>query len=357
MQPTTLQLGAMATIINTTAKKLYAKTQPSQKYMEYLQYMTKREEADQQNVEAGITGLAMASFIADGGIPAPDASIAGFQKTYTQQQLRMDTRISFQTYFYMFKVGDRSKITEGLGKALEKKILAVETSIEQAKEYLGQALLQQGFSTSFSFVPLGLVTATATTINTTTADGVQYWSRNHLREDGGANWSTVIEVGATPSPVPSMAALEAMHQLQSLKKNGRGAPFASQIDKIVAAKGSGAYQTLLRIKKDLDKGMYAATTPGVAGSFNESTTIDTFELIGLKRWGNLGLDGLSWGGFDSTLNNEEYGFQYIESLPTMMVDLPQQTNYDYLLSGTSMFTMGATDLRNWMWSAGDGTSF
>ena len=357
MNPSTLSLGAMTTIINTEAKKLFPKVQPSEVYKDYLKYMTKVEVNDRQEVESGITDLSMSGFIPDGGIPSPDAPIAGFQKTYTQQQMRKDARITYQTYFWMFKNGDRSKITQGLGKALEKKIIDPMNSIEKAKEYLGQCLLQQGFNTSFTFVPVGDVTAASTTINTTTADGVEYWSRNHLREDGGANWSTVIEVGATPSPVPSIPALEAMHQLQALKKDGRGAPLASAIDTIVVRKGTQAHMTLLRIKKMLDKGMYPSNTPGTNGSFNEATTIDSFEIIALKAWENTALSALSWGGFDSTMNNEEYGFTYRESDPTHMVELPVQTNYDYLLSATSMFTMGATDLRNWMWSAGDGTTF
>lgn len=357
MHPTTLQLSAMSTILNTQAKTVYAKVQPSEKYQDYLKFMTKTVTYDLNKVQTGITDLSMGAFVADGGIATPDAPIAGFSKTYTQQQLRKDTRISFQTMFFLFKKGDRSEINKGIGQALEKKVLDVENAIEKAKEYLAQALLQQGFNTSFVFVPLGDVTATATTINTTTADGVEYWSRDHLREDGGANYSTVIETATTPSPKPSVAALEAMHQLQGLKKDGRGAPLASEIDTIIAAKATPAYQTLLRLKKDLDAGRYPATTPGTNGSFNEATTIPSFNLIGLKRWGTLGLDGLSWGGFDSTMIDEEYGFLYIESCPTMMVDLPQQTNYDYLMSATSLFTMGATDLRPWMWSAGDETTF
>jgi len=357
MNPTTLQLGPMQSIINTTAKQLFPKVELKNKYDEYMKFMTKSETSDRQEVQAGITGLSMAEFITEGGIPVPDAPIAGFQKIYTQQQLRKDARIGFQTYLYMFKKGDRSKITEGLGKDLEKKIVDVKKSIEQTKEYYAQCLLQQGFNTSFVFSPVNNVTAQARVVDTTAADGVEYWSRNHLREDGGANWSTVIEDGATPSPVPSVAALEAMHIIHGLKKDGRGNPLNSSIDTVICAKNTQVHQTLIRIKKDLDAGRYPAQLPGQNGSFNEATTIPSFDLVALKRWQGQGLSGLSWGGFDSTLNSDEMGFRFIESLPLTMVDLPQQTNYDYLLSATTMFEMGCTDIRPWMWSAGDSVTF
>ena len=73
---------------------------------------------------------------------------------------------------------------------------------------------------------------------------------------------------------------------------------------------------------------------------------------------NLGLTGLAWGMFDSNMMNEDYGFKYIEALPTRaepaVVDL--LGNQDLVLNFNSLAVMGASDLRGWMFSAGDGTT-
>jgi len=356
MNPTTLQLAAMSTVLNTTAKDLYPIVETKNKYDSFMKFMNKQTSYDRQKVDAGITGLSMASFVSEGGIPTPDAPIAGFQKVYTQQQIRKDSRLGFYTFYYMFKIGDKSKITEGLGQELKKVIVNNKEALDQTKDYYAQTLLAQGFTTSFVFSPLNDVYGQTRVVDTTTADGVQFWSTAHLREDNGPNWSTVIFDGATPSPEVSMAALESMHVIHGLKKDGRGMPYLSQIDTIFCVANTPTHQTLKRIKKDLDAGRYPAQLPGQNGSFNEAPTISSFEILALPRYGGLALPATAWGGFDSTKVSDEEGFQYIVTLENTMVDLPQQANYDYLLSATAMFEMGCTNIRPFMYSAGDNTT-
>jgi hypothetical protein len=60
---------------------------------------------------------------------------------------------------------------------------------------------------------------------------------------------------------------------------------------------------------------------------------------------------------DSNMKNQDYGFLYIEALPTRaepaVVDL--LGNQDLVLNFNSLAVMGASDLRGWVWSAGDGS--
>ena len=58
------------------------------------------------------------------------------------------------------------------------------------------------------------------------------------------------------------------------------------------------------------------------------------------------------------MKNQDFGFLYIEALATRaepaVVDL--LGNQDLVLNFNSLAVMGASDLRGWMWSAGDGAT-
>jgi len=62
--------------------------------------------------------------------------------------------------------------------------------------------------------------------------------------------------------------------------------------------------------------------------------------------------------FDSKMMNQDFGFLYIEALATRaepaVIDL--LGNQDLVLNFNSLAVMGASDLRGWMWSDGDGNT-
>ena len=82
------------------------------------------------------------------------------------------------------------------------------------------------------------------------------------------------------------------------------------------------------------------------------------KIIELSPYQNLGLDGLMWGMCDSKMTGKDYGFMYIEALATRaepaVVDL--LGNQDLVLNFNSLAVFRASDLRGWMWSAGDGVT-
>lgn len=336
-----------AVIVNNVLKHIAPKVSPTIR-SEYLDFMYKVDNSERTYTDVGVTGLGMAQIIADGGIGASDAPIQGYSKNYVQMHFTKKVRLTFQSNFFLFESA-ASKIKG----AVKSKILEGKNSIEHAKNYLAQSLLAQGFETSFTWTPINSV-GTATPVATVGADAVEYWSQAHPREDGGAAWSNVIVDGATSSPQFTYSSLLAARRLHAEKKDGRGNPLISDLDSLLCRKGSTTAQFAKTIKATIDKGL----APQQTNVFNNAPATDTFKIIELSPYQNLGLDGLMWGMFDSKMVNEDFGFKYIEALPTRaepaVVDL--LGNQDLVLNFNSLAVMGASDLRGWMWSAGDGAT-
>lgn len=325
---------------------------------EYLGYFNKRTTKERIATDLGVTGLGMAGFVADGGIAPSDAPIQGFQTTYTQQHLTHKVRLSFQTYYFMYQNGDAVGVTKGMIK----EIVNLKDALTHAKNYYAQNFLSQGFGTSFVFTPLNNIGFIPVTTATLTGDGVKFFSTAHLSENGSTTFSnvcnTVANGSGTPSPVFTYDNYAVMHQIHALKKDGRGNPFNSTIDTLLSVKGSSTAQTMKRIKGDLDKGRYPASTPGTNGSYEEAASVASFNMIELMNYGGTGVQPLAWYGFDSNLKNDDYGFQYIESMTDSMTDwfIDQAGNQDAIMNANCLCTFGAADLRIFMASAGDGAS-
>lgn len=336
-----------AVIVNNTLKHIAPKVSPSVR-AEYLDFMFKVSGAERIYSDVGVTGLGMAQIITDGGIGASDAPIQGFSKNYTQMHFTKKVRLTFQSNFFLFE-----SAAAKIKGAVKSKVLEGKNAIEHAKNYFAQSLLAQGFLTSFTWTPINAV-GQSTVVSTLGADAVEYWTQAHPREDGGAVWSNVIVDGATNSPQFTYSSLLAARRLHSLKKDGRGLPFMSDLDTLVCRKGSNTAQFAKTIKATIEKGLAPAQT----NVFNNAPATDTFKVVELSPYESLALDGLQWGMFDSKLVNEDFGFKYVEALPTRaepaVVDL--LGNQDLVLNFNSLCVMGASDLRGWMWSDGDGAT-
>jgi hypothetical protein len=335
-----------AIIVNNVLKHVAPKTSPTVR-AEYLDWMYKVDNNERIYTDIGVTGLGMAEIIPDGGIGASDAPIQGFTKNYVQMHFTKKVRLTFQSNFFLFE-SSAAKIKA----SVKSKVLEGKNAIEHAKNYLSQSLLAQGFNTSFTWTPINNV-GVPTPISTLGADAVEYWSQTHPREDGGPVWSNVI-VDVLPSPQFTYSALLAARRQQALKKDGRGNPLISQLDTLVCRSGSATAQFAKTIKGTIDKGL----APQQANLFNNAPATDTFKVVELSPYENLAMSGLAWGMMDSTMVNQDYGFLYIEALPTRaepaIVDL--LGNQDLVMNFNSLAVMGASDLRGWMWSAGDGST-
>lgn len=335
-----------AVIVNNVMKYVAPKVAPEIR-SEYLDFMYKVTDNQRIYSDVGVTGLGMGEIIPDGGVGNSDAPIQGYAKNYTQMHFTKKVRLTFQSNFFLFE-GAAAKI-KGTVKS---KVLEGKNAIELAKNYLAQCLLAQGFGTSFTWVPINNV-GTPTPMSTLGADAVPYWSAVHPREDGGPTWSNVI-VDVVPSPQFTYSSLLAARRQQSLKKDGRGLPLMSTLDTLVVRDGSTSAQFAATIKGTIDKGL----APQQTNLLNNAPATDTFNIIKLSPFENLGMTGLMWGMFDSKLKNQDYGFLYIESLATRAEPAVVDAlgNQDLVMNFNSLATLGASDLRSWMWSAGDGVT-
>jgi len=335
-----------AVIVNNVLKHIAPKTSPTVR-AEYLDFMHKVADGQRIYSDTGVTGLGMAEIIPDGAVGASDAPIQGFSKNYVQMHFTKKVRLTFQSNFFLFE-SSAAKIKG----TVKQKVLDGKNALEHAKNYLGQSLLAQGFNTSFVWTPINSV-GTPTPISTLGADAVEYWTTLHPQEDGGPVWNNVI-IDVVPSPQFTYSSLLAARRQQALKKDGRSLPLMSTLDTLVCRKGSATEQFAITIKGTIDKGL----APQQTNLFNNAPATSTFKIVALSPYENLGLTGLAWGMFDSNMMNADYGFLYIEALPTRaepaVVDL--LGNQDLVLNFNCLSVMGASDLRGWMWSAGDGVT-
>lgn len=333
-----------AVIVNNVRKTIAPKVSPTVE-AEYLKYMKKIDHGERIYSDTGVTGLGMGEIIPDGGIGSSDAPLQGFSKNYTQLHFTKKVRLTFQSNFFLFESAAK-KIKENV----KKKILEGKNAIEHAKNYFGQALLANGWGTSFTWTPINSV-GTPTPVTTLGADGVSYWDTLHPREDGGPVWSNVVVDGATPSPLFSYTSLLAARRQHADKKDGRGMPMMSKLDRLVVRSGSNAEQLAKTIKGTIDKGL----APQQTNIFNNAPATDSFEIVSLANYGSLGLTGVMWFMFDSSMVTEDYGFLYIESLATRAEPavIDALGNQDLVMNFNSLSIMGASDLRGWMASAGD----
>ena len=336
-----------AVIVNNVLKHVAPKVSPTVK-AEYLDFMHKVDNNERTYTDVGVTGLGMAEIITDGGIGASDAPIQGYSKNYVQMHFTKKVRLTFQTNFFLFE-----SAAAKIKGSVKSKVIEGKNAIEHAKNYLAQSLLAQGFTTSFTWVPINSV-GTPTAIATIGADAVEFWTQAHPREDGGTAWSNVIVDGATSSPQFTYSSLLAARRLHSVKKDGRGNPLISDLDTLIVRRGSASAQFARTIKATIDKGL----APQQTNLFNNAPATDTFKIVELSPYENLAMDGLMWGMFDSKMMNQDFGFLYIEALPTRaepaVVDL--LGNQDLVLNFNSLAVMGASDLRGFMWSDGDGAT-
>ncbi len=335
-----------AVIVNNVLKYIAPKVAATTR-SEYLDFMFKVTDNQRIYSDTGVTGLGMAEIIPDGGVAVSDAPIQGYSKNYVQMHFTKKVRLTFQSNFFLFE-----SAAAKIKGTVKSKVLEGKNAIELAKNYLAQCLLAQGTGTSFTWVPINSV-GTPTPISTLGADAVAYWSASHPREDGGPVWSNII-VDVVSNPQFTYSSLLAARRQQSLKKDGRGMPLMSSLDTLVARAGSITAQFAKTIKGTIDKGL----APQQVNLFNNAPATDTFKVVELSPFENQGLTGLMWGMMDSKMMNQDYGFLYIEALPTRaepaVIDL--LGNQDLVLNFNSLAQMGASDLRGWMWSAGDGTS-
>lgn len=344
--------GNYSTILDARLKHLYPVV-PGKVQDEFSQYTNKVVEKQLTYLTESVAGLAMGQIVGEGQVPASDAPIQGFLKVFTQGIFTHRMRLTRRAFYYLFEAKDGAKIDA----KLRKQITSLKDSITHLKNYYSQGLLANGFSTSYTFTPINGFSGSVN-VDTTGADGVAYWSASHPRIDGGTAWSNLVFSG-TVNPLFSFTALIAARAQQTNKKDGRGMPLTgSSLDSIIFQKDSQAYFLATSLKKTLELGKFPSTTNTTVtmaspANFMDGSPTETFKIIGLSPYGSLGVSSIMWFMFDSSYVNDDFGFQFIESMPEELNQVQDNLGAgDMVWTITTYCQFGANDLLYWMASNG-----
>jgi len=344
--------GNYATILDARLKHLYGVV-PGKVTDEFSQYTNKVVEKQLTYLTESVAGLAMGQIIGEGQVPASDAPIQGFLKVFTQGIFTHRMRLTKRAFYYLFEAKDGAKIDS----KLRKQITSLKDSLTHLKNYYSQALLANGWATSFTFTPINGFSGSVN-VDTTGADGVAYWSASHPRIDGGTAWGNII-VSGTNNPLFSFTALIAARAQQTNKKDGRGMPLTgSTLDTLVCQKDSTTFFLATSLKKTLELGKF----PSASGTslalvsptnFMDGSPTDTFKIVGLTPYGTLGLTSIMWFMTDSAQISDDFGFQFIESMPEELNQVQDNLGAgDMVWTITTYCQFGANDLLYWMASNG-----
>lgn len=355
-----------STILDPRVKSIVT-VSPATMEEEFKKYTNVYSDNQLQNVVTSAVGLGMGQITADGAVAASDAPIQGFTKVVTQAQLQHRARLSYMTFSFLAGGLSDSNLAK-LDAELKSKIMDLKNSIVMLKNYLGQSILANGFSSSFTFTPINsLVTVSSLTIDTTGLDGVSIWNAAHPREDGGTAWSNIVNTtivgGSTNNPTFSFTGFLAARAQHSVKKDGRGNPLqGSQLDTLYCVKGSAVSFLARSIASTLASGKVPAITSATltqsaqtnAILFNDSAPTGSFEVVELENWGGTGLTSAMWFMADSKKRMKGFGLQYIQTKETQVlpVFMDLAGNLDYVFNVVEFGQFGCGDFRFWMASNG-----
>ena len=349
-----------STLLDNRAKKIYPVIAPDAKE-EYLTYMNKVDYDQNIYQLTGMTGLGMGQVLADGQTPSIDYPLQGFTKTAAQLTFTHRVRLGMKAAQFLFKeVLKEGAMTSKVGKidaVVSRQILDLKNAIVHVKNYLAQSMLAQGWATTFTFVPLanGITEYQKTAIDTTTSDGVSFWSFSHVREDAGTAWGNIVISAAVNNPSFSYAALVAMRGQHVNKKDGRGLPLmGSNIDTLIFQQNSPAFFLATSINATIERGFYPSANAGVSGSYNDAPSTSGFKIIGLAPYGGTAVTSTMWFGLDSQKINDMNGFQYVVTMPASQLPTYQDLigNLDLVMNMVEFSTFMVADLRYWMASTG-----
>lgn len=195
-------------------------------------------------------------------------------------------------WFFGIKKRNLTSISDELRKACS-----------DMRERLCADRLDQGFVASYSvtYDPNGTYTMT-----TTGGDGLALFTASHTREDGGTNNNNVIYDGTTYGMDFEYDSLKAAHRTAALIKDPRGKPMNINLDTLVVTRGYTNAFRAKEILRTLQKGNQPSTAD------RESGGVPDFKIIELPPF-TTNTD--YWFMFDSSMKNQKYGLQYLESQP------------------------------------------
>jgi hypothetical protein len=294
-------------------------------------YFNFRTTTDYYDKDAGVSGLSEASFTAENATIKKDVPIETYKKVYTQEQIDIEAPFTYLDWKFAIKKRDVTNIVKSINNSLNRK-----------KEKLAAERLVNGFSATYSHYDL---LSGNRTITITGGDSLEAFTTAHTREDGGTNMNNVVYDGTTYSLPFDYAGYKAAIRTASLFVDPRGNPMPANLDTLVCKKGSSVAFKAKEILKAIKDGKIPESND------NDGTGAPAFKIIELDY---LTSDAY-WYMFDSSMKNDMYGFQFVES-EANNVDPVHVNPYTRGLSwfGHALCALGHNDAaRSWVASAGD----
>ena len=326
-----LNIAQAADLVDLSIQKVFDKAAEPEKV--YDKYFNVRSTEDYYEKDSSLSGLTQADFVDENGVIFSDVPVQGYKKTYTQNMVGIIVPFTFQ----MWKFGIKKRDLANVAKALK-------NSIAQVKEQLCAERLDNAYSTSYTHNgPSGNKVMTISG-----GDGLAAASNAHTREDGGANMNNIVYDGTTYNLPFDYAGVKAAMRTAGLMVDPRGNPMIPTLDRLVVKKNSSNHFKAKEILKAIKDGK-------IPESFdNDGSGVGAFEIIAVPWLQNSNY----WAMFDSSMKQDEYGFQFVESQAAQVdpVNVVYKTK-EIQTSATTMFDLGHNDVaRSWVFSKGDSTT-
>jgi len=320
---------AAANAIDKSVQKYFLKESAPE--LQLKKYFNFRTTTDYYEKDAGVTGLSEASFTAENANIKKDVPIETYKKTYTQEQVDIEAPFTYLNWKFAIKKRDVTNIVKQIENALNRK-----------KERLAAERLINGFSSTYTHSDL---LSGNKTITITGGDSLEAFTTAHTREDGGTNMNNVVYDGTTYSLPFDYAGYKAAIRTATLFVDPRGNPMPANLDTLVCKKGSSVSFKAKEILGAIKKGLIPESND------NDGTGTPPFKIIELDYL----TSDTYWFMCDSSMMNDKYGFQWIES-EANNVDPVHVNPYNRSLSwfGHYLADLGHNDVaRSWVASAGD----
>ena len=326
-----LTINQAADLVDLSIQKVFQKMAEPENV--YSKYFNVRTTSDYYDKDSSLSGLTQADFVDENGIIFSDTPVQGYKKTYTQNMVGIIVPFSFQ----MWKFGIKKRDLTNVAKQLK-------NSIAQVKEQLCAERIDNAYATSYTHNgPSGNKTMTISG-----GDGLAAASNAHTREDGGANMNNIVYDGTTYNLPFDYAGVKAAYRTAGLMVDPRGNPMIPNLDRLVVKKNSSNHFKAKEILKAIKDGK-------IPESFDhDGSGVNSFEIIPVSWMQNSNY----WMMFDSTLMQDEYGFQFVESQAAMVdpVNVVYKTK-EIQTSATTLFDLGFNDVaRSHVFSKADSTT-
>lgn len=327
-----LNIAQASRLVDKSFQNIFEKASaPEQKFKKYFNFRTT---SDYYEKDSGLSGLGEADFVDENGVVVADTPIQTNAKTYTQNQV--DHLVSYTKRMWVFGIQKRN--LDNIAKELKRSVI-------RKQEKLCAERLDNGFE-SISYTHNG--SGSSRTITTSGGDSLGAFDDDHTREDGGTNMNNYVYDGTTYNLPFDYAGLKGAHRTSSLFVDPRGNPMPASLDTVVVKKGSANAFKAKEIKGAIEKGKIPEEFS------NDGSGVGSFDIIELDYLTNSGY----WYMFDSSLKNDEYGFQFVQSQDITL--MPKNVVYktsEMQFKVESMFDLGFSDLvRSWVGSKGDSSN-